>query len=111
MKWTVSIAVFVLILIIGCRDIQKNKESKVDELGLAALKQYCQTTKLSVDDFMQPRIYADPKHDICIEYVTRLGVSPKHVFLLFIDDGLVVERQRLVDYESASTMPPDESSM
>lgn len=76
----------------GCKQDETTQSG--GEIGFAALKDYCLSDRLTVDDFEQARIYAEAEYDVCIEYVTRSNVVPKHVLILFVKDGRIVERHR-----------------
>lgn len=70
-----------------------------DEIGLSALSQYCQYRELKQDDFAQPRIYSDSKYDVVIEYMTKTNVAPRHVLLVYIKDGRIVEQHSMIEDE------------
>lgn len=76
----------------GCRNEHAVQPDK--EIGLAALQDYCLGERLTVEDFGHARVYTDAKYDVCVEYITKPNVVPRHVLLLFIKDGRIVEKQR-----------------
>lgn len=68
-----------------------------NELGLSALNDYCLYRGIKEDDFGQPRIYSDKRYDVVVEYTTKTNIAPRHVLLVYIKDGRIVERHSMID--------------
>lgn len=66
-----------------------------EELALSALTNHF--SDVSLDDFEQPQIYNDSRYDIVVSYVTKTNVVPRHMLILYIKDGRIVERHSMVD--------------
>lgn len=54
---------------------------------------------VSLNDFEQPKIYNDRRYDAVVSYVTKTNVVPRHILILYIRDGRIVDIHSMVDDE------------
>ena len=81
---------------IGCAG---SSTSKNDALSLCqtAIKEYCAEQKLSEADMKRISLTSDKPYDWVAEYRTVADINPKHILILSIKRGKIVERHRLIE--------------
>lgn len=83
----------MLVMLSGCSDAMT--EEDLQRLGHDALEEYCIQEKVDASDFEKARIGEREGYDWVIEYHSL--TVPKHVLILLIKNGEIVERHRLIE--------------
>lgn len=65
------------------------------EIALSELTNHFRDVPLN--DFEQPKIYSDSKYDVVVSYETKTNVVPRHILILYIKDGRIVDIHSMVD--------------
>ena len=88
-----GLVVLLLTTALGCA--RKSTPSEAKRIGEKALEEYCAQEGLTRTDFGGENISPEEKYDWSIEY--QSNGDPKHVLVLYIKSGKIVDRHRMVD--------------